>query len=52
MVTGKTDVYGYGQLAYDTAEAKPEYFLYEAGVPLFNDDMTGIGLSKRSQSSI
>ena len=46
MVTGKTDVYGYGQLAYDTAEAKPEYFLYEAGVPLFNDGMTGIGYDK------
>ncbi|MCL4385732.1 MAG: sugar ABC transporter substrate-binding protein [Cyanobacteria bacterium] len=43
---GKPEVYGYGQLSYDTAEAKPEYFLYEAGVTLFNDDMTGIGYDK------
>jgi len=39
---GNIDQYGYGQLTYDTAEAKPEYFLYEAGFELFNKDMSGI----------
>jgi ABC-type glycerol-3-phosphate transport system substrate-binding protein len=40
---GKVTQYGYGQLSYDTAEAKPEFFLFAFGVNLFNDDMTAIG---------
>lgn len=40
---GKIDQYGYGMLSYDTAEAKPEYFLYSYGYTLFNDELDGIG---------
>jgi multiple sugar transport system substrate-binding protein len=39
---GKIDQYGYGQLSYDTAEAKPEFFLFSFGCNLFNKDMTDI----------
>jgi len=39
---GKIDQYGYGQLSYDTAEAKPEFFLFSFGCNLFNKDMSGI----------
>jgi len=42
---GKIDQYGYGQLSYDTAEAKPEFFLFDYGYNLFNEDMSGIGYS-------
>ena len=40
---GKIDQWGYGLLAYDTAEAKPEFFLFAYGSNLFNADMTDIG---------
>jgi multiple sugar transport system substrate-binding protein len=39
---GKIDQYGYGQLSYDTAEAKPEFFLFAFGSNLFNEDMDDI----------
>jgi multiple sugar transport system substrate-binding protein len=42
---GKIDQYGYGQLSYDTAEAKPEFFLFAYGYNLFNEDMGRIGYS-------
>jgi len=42
---GKIDQYGYGQLSYDTAEAKPEFFLFAYGYNLFNEDMSRIGYS-------
>jgi ABC-type glycerol-3-phosphate transport system substrate-binding protein len=34
--------YGYGLLSYDTAEAKPEFFLFAYGCNLFNENMTAI----------
>jgi ABC-type glycerol-3-phosphate transport system substrate-binding protein len=40
---GKIDQYGYGQLSYDTAEAKPEFFLFAYGYNLFNEDMSSVG---------
>jgi multiple sugar transport system substrate-binding protein len=44
---GKIDQYGYGLLSYDTAEAKPEFFLFAYGFNLFNSDMTDIGYESR-----
>jgi ABC-type glycerol-3-phosphate transport system substrate-binding protein len=44
---GKIDQYGYGQLSYDTAEAKPEFFLFAFGFDLFNSDMSSIGYESR-----
>ncbi len=40
------DQYGYGLLSYDTAEAKPEYFLYAFGCTLLNENLDGIGYDK------
>ncbi len=40
---GKIDQYGYGLLSYDTAEAKPEFFLFAFGATLFNKDISDIG---------
>ncbi|MCL5985583.1 MAG: extracellular solute-binding protein [Actinobacteria bacterium] len=40
---GKIMQYGYGQLSYDTAEGKPEFYLNQFGASLFNSDLTGIG---------
>jgi ABC-type glycerol-3-phosphate transport system substrate-binding protein len=40
---GSVEQYGYGQLSYDTAEAKPEYFLFAFGCNLLNDDMSAVG---------
>ena len=38
--------YGYGQLSYDTGEAKPEFFLFAYGCTLLNDSMTEIGYDR------
>ncbi len=42
----KNGNYGYGQLSYDTGEAKPEFFLYAYGCNLFNMDMTDIDYNR------
>ena len=43
---GAIDQYGYGQLSYDTAEAKPEFFLFAFGCNLFNGDMSDIDYAR------
>lgn len=40
---GIIDQYGWGQLSYDTGEAKPDIFLYQYGDTLLNKDQTDIG---------
>ncbi len=40
---GKVVQYGWGELSPDTAEQKPEHFLYEYGVTLLNETLDGIG---------
>lgn len=35
--------YGYGQLSFDTAEAKPEFFLFAFGDNLLNENLDNIG---------
>ncbi len=39
---GTIDQYGYGQLSYETAEAKPEFFLFAYGCNLMNENMDDI----------
>jgi ABC-type glycerol-3-phosphate transport system substrate-binding protein len=40
---GKTDQWGWGQLSFDTAEQKPEHFLYQFGATLLNETLDDIG---------
>lgn len=42
----KDDQYGYGQLSYETAEAKPEFFLFAFGCNLLTEDMENIDYNR------
>lgn len=45
---GIIDQWGWGQISYDTAEQKPEHFLYQFGATLLNETMDDIGYDNKA----